>query len=108
VDQLTEALRAAISEEVARQLGDLRTQLRDHRRTQAIRDRDGGADVGDVKPRALVTPEEAARYLSIRPQTLANWRSNGTGPAYIKLGRLVRHPQAELDLWMGAQGNGAI
>lgn len=31
----------------------------------------------------LATPDEVAEYLGRKPATLANWRSQGTGPAYI-------------------------
>ena len=32
--------------------------------------------------------------------TLANWRTYGRGPAYVRLGRLVRYPVAELEAWI--------
>ena len=34
----------------------------------------------------LLTPAELAVMLSKRPRTLANWRSNGRGPKYLKRG----------------------
>lgn len=34
----------------------------------------------------LLTPAELAVMLSKSPRTLANWRSNGRGPKYLKLG----------------------
>lgn len=42
-------------------------------------------------PTTLVTPaaltaEEAAIYLGLAHQTLANWRARGQGPAYVRLG----------------------
>lgn len=42
-------------------------------------------------PTTLVTPvaltaEEAAVYLGLSRQTLANWRVHGLGPAYSRLG----------------------
>lgn len=38
-----------------------------------------------VTPAAL-TAEEAAIYLGLSRQTLANWRVHGLGPAYSRLG----------------------
>lgn len=40
-----------------------------------------------VRPVGAVMPAaEAAAYLGLSPQTLANWRSRGKGPAYSRLG----------------------
>lgn len=52
-----------------------------------------------VRP-ALRTPEDAARYLDIKPHTLAVWRWKGTGPAFIRVGRRIRYRQADLDAWL--------
>ena len=35
---------------------------------------------------AVLTTEEAAIYLGLSHQTLANWRVHGLGPAYSRLG----------------------
>lgn len=35
---------------------------------------------------AVLTTEEAAIYLGLSPQTLANWRVRGLGPVYSRLG----------------------
>ena len=32
--------------------------------------------------------------------TLANWRTYGRGPAYVRLGRLVRYQVADLEEWI--------
>lgn len=34
--------------------------------------------------------------------TLANWRSKGTGPAYVKFGSRVRYPLAQVEAWEAA------
>ena len=44
----------------------------------------------------LYTTKEAAEYLRMSPNTLAKWRWEGKGPAYIKLGRNVRYPESSL------------
>ena len=40
---------------------------------------------------------EAADYLGLKATTLNKWRCHGTGPPYIKVGRLVRYRRADLD-----------
>jgi predicted DNA-binding transcriptional regulator AlpA len=45
----------------------------------------------------LLRPPAAADFLGVAKQTLARWRVEGTGPAYVKLGaRLVAYPEDEL------------
>jgi excisionase family DNA binding protein len=49
---------------------------------------------------SLATPEEVAAYLNGIPvKTLAKWRSEGTGPAYMKVGRHVRYRLADVVAW---------
>ena len=45
----------------------------------------------------LVNEYEAAKILSLKVQTLRNWRSNLCGPAYLKLGRCVRYRIEDLE-----------
>lgn len=35
----------------------------------------------------VLTTDEAARRLGLSPRTLERWRQEGTGPAYVRLGR---------------------
>ena len=50
----------------------------------------------------LTTEELAARW-KMSPQTLENWRSQGTGPKYIKLGdaksALVIYRLTDIEKW---------
>jgi len=39
----------------------------------------------------------AADYLGLSPITLADWRVQGRGPRYVKLGRRVKYDIADLD-----------
>ena len=39
----------------------------------------------------LLKPAEAAGLLGVAPQTLAAWRCRREGPAFVKLGRMVRY-----------------
>jgi len=52
----------------------------------------------------LVTTPAAAEYLgNLKPNTLEIWRIQGTGPAYKKIGRLVRYSIEDLDQYIAAQ-----
>lgn len=42
-------------------------------------------------------PEEAAERLRVSKNTLSNWRVQGRGPKFIKLGRKILYPLPELE-----------
>lgn len=42
-------------------------------------------------------PKEAAARLRVSISTLANWRTTGEGPKFLKIGRKVLYPVAELE-----------
>lgn len=51
---------------------------------------------------------DAGRYLGgerhpVSGRTLQRWRLEGIGPKFLKLGRLVRYRQSDLDRWVAAQ-----
>lgn len=46
---------------------------------------------------ALLTPAEVAGELRITEKTLANWRSLGRGPAFVKVGGRVRYRRQAVD-----------
>jgi excisionase family DNA binding protein len=48
-----------------------------------------------------MTAEEAAQYLKTSTSTLAKRRVHGTGPRFVRIGRMVRYRRADLDLWIG-------
>lgn len=53
---------------------------------------------------SLIPSSEVPKYLGIAEQTLARWRSEGIGPAYVKLSRrLVAYQTSELKEWMRSQ-----
>jgi predicted site-specific integrase-resolvase len=62
---------------------------------------------GDVMASDKLTPVQAGAALGVSPQTLANWRWQGIGPAYIKLspgrGGRVRYTRAAIEQWLTAQ-----
>lgn len=45
------------------------------------------------------TAPEAAAILGRSTGTLANWRSAGKGPPWLKIGGPVSYPQREFDEW---------
>ncbi len=49
----------------------------------------------------LLTREEAAAYLGLRPQTLAVWFCRGQYDLpVLKVGRAVRYRRSDLDAWL--------
>ena len=50
-----------------------------------------------------VSPEHAADRLGVQPSTLANWRWNGGGPRYLKVGGRVRYRLHDLAEWLDAR-----
>ena len=50
----------------------------------------------------LLRPSEAARALGVHPQSLANWRAEGRGPCFVKLGTAVRYDADALRLFVAA------
>lgn len=57
---------------------------------------------------ALLTPKEAASFLRVAEETLAKWRTKGTGPKFRRLGhRTVRYLKADLVAWPGISANDA-
>lgn len=48
----------------------------------------------------LVTPATFAAALGVSEQTLAAWRSDKTGPDYVKLGKSVFYRRKELKTWV--------
>jgi hypothetical protein len=57
-------------------------------------------------PRALadaLTPEELGKIINIQISTLAKWRSEGHGPAHLKVGRRVMYPADAVQSWLDRQ-----
>lgn len=55
----------------------------------------------NLQPGDLVNETEAAAILCAQVQTLRNWRWNGKGPRYCKVGeRLIRYRRSDLDAFL--------
>jgi predicted DNA-binding transcriptional regulator AlpA len=52
--------------------------------------------------RQLVDTRQAAAILGKHAAVLADWRHQGRGPRYVKMGKSVRYRLDELDLWVEA------
>lgn len=48
----------------------------------------------------ILTNKEAANFLSIKPATLAKWRSEHRGPRYSKLGRRIVYKVQDLEEYL--------
>jgi predicted DNA-binding transcriptional regulator AlpA len=51
----------------------------------------------------LLTETDAGQLLGLAPATLRNMRCSGRGPAFIKIGGLVRYRHADLVDWIEAR-----
>lgn len=51
----------------------------------------------------LMTVEEASAYTRTPTGTLANWRSEGRGPRYARIGKRVFYRKVDLDRWLDSQ-----
>lgn len=56
-----------------------------------------------VETDRLVDEREAASILSCKPQTMSVWRLRGTGPIFIKVGRLTRYRLSDLAKYIEAR-----
>lgn len=58
------------------------------------------------QPIPLMTIDELAAYLNVRPATIRAWRLNGTGPTAVRVGGSLRWRQADVDAWITDQQRG--
>ena len=50
----------------------------------------------------LLSPREVAELLGVSTGTLRSWRERGDGPAFLKVGKLVKYEKADLEVWLAA------
>jgi predicted DNA-binding transcriptional regulator AlpA len=55
------------------------------------------------QPHQLLKTSEAAEYLRFSASQLNNWRSEGGGPPFCKLGGRVLYRLKDLDRWLDAR-----
>jgi predicted site-specific integrase-resolvase len=51
----------------------------------------------------LRTPLELAERLKIQPRTLQEWRSIGKGPSFLRVGRVIRYRESDIEKWLNQQ-----
>lgn len=56
-----------------------------------------GCKVVAIAGTALFDTTGAAEYLNLKPGTLEQWRWNGKGPRFVKVGRNCRYRKSDLD-----------
>lgn len=61
------------------------------------------AQIHDWPNDALLTRAETAEFLCVRPELLEEWASQGRGPPYLKIERLVRYRLGDLRLYTDAR-----
>lgn len=54
----------------------------------------------DDEQRRILTPAQVSEMTGLAPSTLANWRVLGKGPAWFKIGRLVRYRPEAVEAWL--------
>jgi hypothetical protein len=56
-----------------------------------------------VDPDELLSDDESAAILNVKPKTMPQWRCRGFGPVFIKIGRKVFYRRSALYAWIAAQ-----
>jgi len=59
--------------------------------------------VNDNSQTKLMKPYEVAELLGVSTHTLSDWRNEGRGPVYHKIGHGVRYHIDEVNQWIFAQ-----
>ena len=54
----------------------------------------------DPQPDDYLTPKDLEGKYQLAPKTLANWRSQGKGPEFFKLGNKVRYLRKNVEKWV--------
>lgn len=57
---------------------------------------------GDT-PEVLWDSQRTADWLGLKAPTLSSWRVRGFGPPFLKIGRLVKYVQTDVEEWAAKQ-----
>lgn len=52
---------------------------------------------------ALLNTPDLATELGVSKPTIISWRRNSCGPDFIRVGRLIRYRQSDIDRWLQEQ-----
>jgi len=58
------------------------------------------AEAAPTQFETLMDAPATAGFLGVAVPTLADWRTKGIGPTYIKVGRCVRYRLTDLESWL--------
>jgi excisionase family DNA binding protein len=72
---------------------------------KAALDHEAGRSVMHTNPNLdnLKTQGELAEYLKVKPRTLQQWRSDGKGPRWTRVGRVIRYRDSDVKEWLDQQ-----
>ncbi|MDR0967508.1 MAG: helix-turn-helix domain-containing protein [Rickettsiales bacterium] len=56
-------------------------------------------------PPKLLSVRALADYLGVSKTTINQYRADGTGPAYLKIGLLIRYRIADVEAWLDTLKN---
>jgi hypothetical protein len=59
--------------------------------------------ISEIDPDQLMPDVKAAAALGVKQETLATWRSQGRGPAFVKIGRRVFYRVLDVHQFIAAQ-----
>ena len=48
----------------------------------------------------MISPTELADMLNVSVRTVYTWKSNGTGPRAIKVGKHIRYRTSDVEQWL--------
>ena len=54
---------------------------------------------------SLMAPPPTSEYLGVPEATLAQWRYQGKGPRFFKVGKHVRYRKSDVDAWLEEQAS---
>lgn len=55
----------------------------------------------------LISTEDLAQYLGVPVQTLYVWRTKGTGPRAVRVGKHLRYRHADVEAWLDSKAAAA-
>jgi excisionase family DNA binding protein len=56
-----------------------------------------------VSSSSMLTPDDVAELLRVSRFTLENWRFEGSGPDWFRIGRRIRYRRSDLDAWVDSR-----
>src|SRR5262245_3580909 len=64
------------------------------------------ATTRSTEPQCFTLSEEEAAPLihkDLKPRTMERWRRDGTGPAFVRIGRRIGYTRAAIEAWLEAR-----